>query len=221
MIVQVRTVKPKPGVRAYKRCEDCRRTSVILRLRVRHTRRLLADQVGRPVRYYADGWRCGYLVSLGASRASIQPIGAMGGICPNVLTVPISDVKLEESPSLQMPTVQEYYMTTKKTPVLIALPIVGTLVSSGGPGSGMFAKGSPIDFPAVQETNIAIPLTGVRKSKHAPIDFVEAARLYLLGTRMSAVVEAVRGSRAAGGCANDVRNYLRAQGIYKEPTKCQ
>src|SRR5208282_471290 len=214
MIVQTRTVKPKPGVRTYKRCEDCRRTSVILRLRVRHTRRLLDDLVSKPVRYYSDGWRCGYLISIGASRASIQPIGAMSGICPNVVTIPISDVKPEEAAAIKMPTVEDYYAMTKKMPVLVAQPArVVEIKRALKVGAGVFT-GDLINELAtldVQETPVSTEreqTKTVNRTKHAPIDFAEAQRLYLLGTRMSAIVEAVRGNRAAGGCANDVRNHL-------------
>lgn len=62
------------------------------------------------------------------------------------------------------------------------------------------------------------PLSTPRASKHAPIDMGLAFRLYQEGGRMKDVVEAVRGQRAAGGCANDVRNALKAAGLYREPS---
>lgn len=61
--------------------------------------------------------------------------------------------------------------------------------------------------------------TVVRASKHAPFNAEEAVRLYQTGLPMSAVVEAVRGTRAAGGTGNLVRAALRAAGVYKEPVK--
>src|SRR5208282_4181445 len=79
MQVQTRAVQPKPGTRTYKHCEECRRIQIILRLRVRHTRRILVEHLNKPVQYNeGTGWRCGYLLKLGPGRASIQPIGAIG-----------------------------------------------------------------------------------------------------------------------------------------------
>jgi len=141
----------------------------------------------------------------------------MSGICPNVVTIPISDVKPEEGAAIKMPTVEDYYAMTKKMPVLVAQPYppMSALVKGILDGAVVHAG---LDLASGQDQT-TVCLTPSRKSKHAPINFDEATRLYLLGTRMSAIVEAVRGNRAAGGCANDVRNHLRAAGVYKEPVK--
>lgn len=61
----------------------------------------------------------------------------------------------------------------------------------------------------------------VNKAKHPAFDPTEAIRLYQLVPRpkMSAIVEAVRGPRAAGATGNLVRDALRKAGLYEEPVK--
>lgn len=74
-------------------------------------------------------------------------------------------------------------------------------------------------FPEpVQEPNKS---TRVGAVKHAPVNSEDVIRMYNLVPRpkMSEIVEAVRGARAAGATGNICRDILRKAGIYEEPVK--
>jgi hypothetical protein len=90
-------------------CEDCRRASVILRLRVRKVKRTLGDSVGKLVQFNTgDGWRTGYLVQMHERNAQVQPIGARGKV-PDIMVVSLGDIKAELMQSPSCPTVADYY----------------------------------------------------------------------------------------------------------------
>ena len=57
--------------------------------------------------------------------------------------------------------------------------------------------------------------------KHPPFDPTEAIRMYQMVPRpkMSLIVEAVRGPRAAGATGNLIRDALRKAGLYEEPVR--
>ena len=94
-------------------CDGCYRKSIIDRLAARKIRRTLHD--GCLILYYSDGWRCGYLVQLGESTASVQPLGGQCGAVPEVMRVPLTDIKPEIITSAKVPpTVGEYYEMSKK-----------------------------------------------------------------------------------------------------------
>lgn len=48
--------------------------------------------VGALVRYYLDGYRCGYLESIHGATVKVRPIGAKNGSPPRAVTVPITDI---------------------------------------------------------------------------------------------------------------------------------
>lgn len=101
-------------------CEDCRYASVLLRLRVRKTKRVLAGMTGRIVQFnQGEGWRAGYLLKMGDQKASIQPIGVRGKL-PDIIGVSLAEIK-EEMQSPSCPTVADYYRKYhpgEKVPVL-------------------------------------------------------------------------------------------------------
>jgi hypothetical protein len=215
------------GKHVFDRCEDCRRAHTIKLWRVRKVARSLKEQIGLLIAYNkGDGWRAAYLLGMGPTHATVQPIGAIGGEAPDVMRVSIADIRPEEFQSIKYPRVEDYMAmtTTKRAPVLVvqtagARDYSKVIIHGSEPLQtldGTLVQEIPVsterEQPKIVDTEKA-----PRKSKHAPIDFVEASRLYQSGMRMSAVVEAVRGTRAAGGAANDVRNYLKATGVYREP----
>jgi len=203
MVVQTRTVTPKPGTRTYLRCEDCRRTSIILRLRVRHTRRILVEQLNKPVQYNTgEGWRCGYLLKLGPSRASIQPIGAIGR-SPDIIGVSIADVKPETgTASFKMPTVEDFYRVNNvKPPLLVVAGRSAAIVAAiaAGKESLIITDGTA--------TQSSVPVV---VGEVEPWNRERAVELYQSGMTKIADIASVFGDRNK---QNRIRRALKAAGL--------
>ena len=104
--------------RILKVCDICYRAQVVAKLVARKIRRVLHE--GCLILYYVDGWRVGYLVKLGVSAASVQPIGGFGGSIPENIRVPLTDIKPEIITSAKCPqTVEEYYAMNERKKVLL------------------------------------------------------------------------------------------------------
>lgn len=232
-------------------CDDCYRNGVIDRLKARKVRRTLTE--GAIIQYYQDGWRVGYLIKMGPNRASIQPVGAKDGICPEILGVMLTDIKAEIYTSALFPTVEDYYRMTKHkaVPVLVAGRGVVSLAAEAVkkaevslqtmatftvPEQHVIVNTEPVitgvdlatktDYsPESIKVLKGMPLAGVTPKgvfgapKHPPIDEAMVLKLNAEGVKISAIVEAVRGQRAAGGCGNLVRAILEKAGVYKRPVK--
>ncbi len=229
--------------RRYERCEDCRRSHTLARLNARRVKRTLKGSERRPVQFnQGDGWRVGYLLSLGTYKATVQPIGALKGICPQTLEVALADLKPEPCQSASMPTVEDYYRMTaaKKVPVLVVQPakfnpiihgseplqtLDGTLVQKTAVSTEYppltvevrnINEGAVIHRPA---NAVVQPKVGV--VKHPPVNEAEVIRLWQLTPRppMKDIVNAVRGQRAEGATGNLVRAILEKAGLYQRPVK--
>ena len=104
--------------RKLKVCDLCHRQQVIERLTARKIKRTLTD--GCLVLYHRDGWRVGYLVSLGLSAATVQPLGGLCGAMPDCIRIPLSDIKPEIITSAKLPAgIEEYYEMNGKRKVLL------------------------------------------------------------------------------------------------------
>ena len=104
--------------RKLKVCDLCHRQQVIERLTARKIKRTLTD--GCLVLYHRDGWRVGYLVSLGLSAATVQPLGGLCGAMPDCIRIPLSDIKPEIITSAKLPAgIEEYYEMNEKKKVLL------------------------------------------------------------------------------------------------------
>jgi len=100
----------------------------VARLAARKIKRILHE--GCLILYYVDGWRVGYLVNLGVSAASVQPIGGLCGSVPENIRVPLTDIKPEIITSAKCPqTVQEYYEMNEKRKVLLVADQTSSAVS--------------------------------------------------------------------------------------------
>jgi len=219
---------PERPKRKYERCEDCRRSHVLSRLNARKVKRTLKGSENRPVQFnQGDGWRVGYLISIGTYKAVIQPIGALRGICPQTLEVALADLKPEQCQSASMPTVEDYYRMTasKKVPVLVVQKTDYPLLT---PEVRAVLEPAIVKRPAnavvaVQDVAVSVPheqaKPKVGTAKHPPIDTAKVLELNAQGVKISAIVEAVRGQRAAGGCGNLVREILEKAGVYNRPSK--
>ncbi len=104
--------------RKLKVCDLCHRQQVIERLTARKIKRTLTD--GCLVLYHRDGWRVGYLVSLGLSAATVQPLGGLCGAMPGCIRIPLSDIKPEIITSAKLPLMLGEYYEMKKTILLVA-----------------------------------------------------------------------------------------------------
>ena len=114
--------------RLLKVCDICYRAQVVARLAARKIKHILHE--GCLILYYVDGWRVGYLVKLGVSAASVQPIGGLCGSVPENIRVPLTDIKPEIITSAKCPqTVQEYYEMNEKRKVLLVADQTSSAVS--------------------------------------------------------------------------------------------
>jgi hypothetical protein len=186
-------------------CDDCYRLDVIHRLTVRRVKRTLKENVGHPVQYNeGQGWRTGYLVSIGESRYSgavIQPIGPLNAAPPDTAVVSLADIKPESLVSSRWPKVEDYLaMFPKRIPVLIAQP------------SAVQKTETSTSREQPKKLNAA-----PRSSNKTPFDAAEAVRLYVAKVRMKDIIEAVRGNRAVGATGNLVREACIAAGVYQKP----
>ncbi len=99
-------------------CDLCYRNQVIAKLAARKVMRCVKE--GALCQFYLDGWRVGYLIKLGISAASIQPLVNVGAAMPDAMRVPLADIKPEAITSAKLPlTLGEYY-EMKKTILLVA-----------------------------------------------------------------------------------------------------
>lgn len=226
-------VRVRNSVR-FKKCDDCRRTDTIARLHGRRVKRTLGSSINHLIQYNeasSPGWRAGYLLNVGPRAASVQPIGGKNGICPSIIRVALADIKAEELQSATMPTVEDYYKMTdkKRVPLLVVGARLPTVLPAFIAKLNSEAAVQETDLSALHEQSTTVNDPKVRTSKHAPFDAAEAVRLYqaalaagngaLLPGAMSAIVEAVRGTRAAGGTGNLVREACTKAGVYVKPTK--
>ena len=76
----------------------------------------LTALVGRLIQFYADGWRCGYLVKVGETYSSIQPL-AVGGELPDPVRVDILDIKPSAVIQTKWQTLCEYIAANGVTAV--------------------------------------------------------------------------------------------------------
>lgn len=214
----------------FKLCEDCRREDTVRRWKVRSVRRDLQECVGKLVQFNeGTGWKAGYLIKFGSyNDAHIQPIGALGRI-PDITSVSLAHVKVETHQSPSMPTVEDFYRVNEKKKVLVLVAGGKSVVAEAVAALYQAQKTLHAGFDLSERVDISVqevkPFTPreheplLNRGEHPPVDIEEAARLYLADTPMSAIVEKLRGARAAGGCGNLIRKALRAKGIYKEPVK--
>ena len=243
LCIECKEIPPmRKARRAYQHCLQCRLDIVHKKIKARAVRKTLTGAEGQLVQYYEGGWRTGYLLKLSQHKASIQPIGSRGAPCPDVVGAFLEDMRLAANSSNTMPTLNDYLKvisdSNRRVPKIlwntvegfhspVTPPVlIGTVTAetnhdvtvAGQPPVPFIAYGSESGRFSSSHPNLSNPPRGDR-AKHPPMNMEEAARLYKEGKRMSEVTEAVRGNRAAGGAANEIRKYLKEQGIYKEPVK--
>jgi hypothetical protein len=194
----------------------------------------------------------GYLLKMGPSRATIQPIGGIEGICPEVRGVTLTDIKPEICTSAKYPTVEDYYRMTKSkvVPVLVAGRGAVQVAFDTVKKAEATLASVPLTFPdkpciptktaVFTDVDLALKndyspdsikvLEGMTPKsvtpkgvfgapKHPPIDEALVLKMNAEGAKISAIVEAVRGQRAAGGCGNLVRKILEKAKVYKRPSQ--
>lgn len=229
------------GKRKFKECGECREKRI---RHLIHTRKLYRDLRGREgllVRYYHCGSRYGYLVQLRRNSAILQPIGTMGGKAPDELVLAIDDVSGEP---VQSKSTLADFLASKKAVVAKMTPvepkpklppalsglfgIVKTVTGLDADtiiDAAIHPEKQPelmrqVSINAARDAGRDIVQEAVQRSKSS-FDAVTAIAMYGAGKRISEIVEATRGERAAGHTGNLVRKALRDAGVYREPGKSE
>ncbi len=219
--------------RRFEQCEDCRRESIKNRLAARRVRRTFHEG-NCLVQYYGDGWRVGYLLKIGTSLASVQPLGGIGGAVPDILSVALEDIKPEFIRAGSMPaTVEGYYtmMEKKKVVVLVAdrkateyppmseaeRAVLTPALVERPKNAVVTQAASPVTPIAAVKTVVSVPeKSTATRMRHAPVDLTEARRLFENGMAVNDIVEAVKGTRNAFDVKKLIRKTFKTLGILKD-----